>query len=60
MHLIERYSLSTGLEIDNPTISEQFFPTVCEKYVCFHASSKDNLRDYDYWEKVKSLLEPLF
>ena len=60
MHLIERYSLSTGLEIDNPTISEQFFPTACEKYVCFHASSKDNLRDYDYWEEVKSLLEPYF
>jgi hypothetical protein len=60
MHLIERYSLSTGLKIDNPTISEQFFPTACEKYVCFHASSKDNLRDYDYWDEVKSLLEPYF
>ena len=60
MHLIERYSLSTGLKIDNPTISEQFFPIVCEKYVCFHASSKDNLRDYDYWHEVKSLLAPHF
>ena len=60
MHLIERYSLSTGLKIDNPIISEQFFPTACGKYVCFHASSKDNLRDYDYWDEVKSLLEPYF
>jgi len=60
MHLIERYSLSTGLQIDNPTISEQFFPVVCEKFVCFHASSKDNLRDYDYWDEVKGLLRPFF
>tara|TARA_B100000945_G_scaffold117576_1_gene93446 strand:+ start:15601 stop:16728 length:1128 start_codon:yes stop_codon:yes gene_type:complete len=58
MHLIERYSLSTGLQIDNPTISEQFFPIVCDKYICFHASSKDNLRDYDYWDEVKALLNP--
>tara|TARA_B100000287_G_scaffold100163_1_gene92261 strand:+ start:2434 stop:3564 length:1131 start_codon:yes stop_codon:yes gene_type:complete len=60
MHLIERYSLATGLKIDNPTISEQFYPVVCDKYVCFHASSKDNLRDYDYWDEVKSLLKPFF
>lgn len=60
MHLIERYSLSTGLEIDNPTISEQFFPTSCKNYVCFHASSKDNLRDYDYWGEVKQMLDPKF
>ena len=60
MHLIERYALSTGLEIDNPTISEQFFPTSCQEYVCFHASSKDNLRDYDYWTEVKKLLDPYF
>ena len=60
MHLIERYSLATGLEIDNPTIAEQFYPIVCDKYVCFHASSKDNLRDYDYWDEVKSLLKPFF
>tara|TARA_R110002020_G_scaffold92416_7_gene223773 strand:- start:302 stop:1432 length:1131 start_codon:yes stop_codon:yes gene_type:complete len=60
MHLIERYALSTGLEIDNPTISEQFFPIVCDKYVCFHASAKDNLRDYDYWDEVKVLLQPFF
>jgi hypothetical protein len=60
MHLIERYALSTGLKIDNPVISEQFFPTSCEGYVCFHASSKDNLRDYDYWNETKNLLEPFF
>ena len=35
MHLIERYSLSTGLQIDNPTISEQFFPIVDDKLYLF-------------------------
>ena len=60
MHLIERYALSTGLEIDNPFISELFFPTSCKEYVCFHASSKDNLRDYDYWNEVKNMLNPTF
>jgi hypothetical protein len=60
MHLIERYALSTGLKIDNPQISHLFFPVACEKYVCFHASAKDNLRDYDYWLEVKSLLKKYF
>lgn len=60
MHLIERYALSTGLKIDNPQISHLFFPVTCEKYVCFHASAKDNLRDYDYWLEVKSLLKKYF
>lgn len=60
MHLIERYALSTGLEIDNPDISHLFYPTACNEYVCFHASSKDNLRDYDYWDEVKELIDPYF
>ena len=60
MHLIERYALSTGLEIDNPDISLLFYPTACDNYVCFHASSKDQLRDYDYWDEVKGLIDPHF
>ena len=60
MHLIERYALSTGLKIDNPNISHLFYPTACDEYVCFHASSKDNLRDYDYWNEVKELIDPYF
>ena len=60
MHLIERYALSTGLKIDNPDISELFYPTACDEYVCFHASSKDNLRDYDYWHEAKELIDPYF
>jgi hypothetical protein len=59
MHLIERYSLSTGLKINNPSISEQFFPISADKFVCFHTSAKDNLRDYDYWNEVKFILDPI-
>ena len=60
MHLIERYALSTGLKIDLPSITDLFYPIVADKYVVFHTSSKDNLRDYDYWEEVKEMLQPLF
>lgn len=60
MHLIQRYSLSTGLKIDNPSIVNHFFPIDAEKYVVFHASAKDNLRDYDYWHEVLKILQPLF
>ena len=60
MHLIERYSLSTGLKIDNPHISSPFFPVAAERYVVFHTSAKDNLRDYDFWPEVKAFLEKTF
>jgi hypothetical protein len=60
MHLLERYSLSTGLKIENPEINAQFYPVVSDKYVVFHTSAKDNLRDYDYWNEVKLMLQPLF
>ena len=58
MHLLERYSLSTGLKIENPEINAQFYPVVSDKYVVFHTSAKDNLRDYDYWNEVKLMLQP--
>jgi hypothetical protein len=60
MHLIERYSLSTGLKIDNPQINSPFYPVAADTYVVFHTSAKDNLRDYDYWHEVKTMLQPLF
>ncbi len=60
MHLIERYSLSTGLQIDNPKIVDHFYPIDADKYIVFHTSAKDSLRDYDYWKEVKGLLQPMF
>lgn len=59
MHLIERYALSTGLKIDNPFIKLKFYPLYKDKYVCFHASGKDDLRNYDYWNQVIILLRPI-
>jgi hypothetical protein len=58
MHLIERYSLSSGLKIDNPSIQIKYFPLLCDNFVCFHASSKDDPRNYDYWKEVKELIRP--
>lgn len=58
MHLIEQYSISTGLKIHNPYIYVKYYPLSFDKYIVIHLSSKDNLRDYSYWNEVLWLIKP--
>ncbi len=58
MHLIERYALSTGVPISSIEILEHYYPIVFDKYICFYASKKNNLRDYDHWNLVLNLCLP--
>jgi len=58
MHLIERYALSCGVKIGNPFIYPKFFPTVSQKFITFHGSSKQ-AKTYDYWQDVIDILLPV-
>lgn len=58
MHLVERYALSCGAEIDIPHIYEKYFPIGIDKYITLHTTSKD-AKNYDYWQEVVDILLPI-
>ena len=58
MHILEQYSLSSGLKINKPYIYESFYPLPCQKYVTFHAPQKFDSRKYDYWQEVIYMITP--
>ena len=58
MHLIERYSLNTGVKIHKPYIYEQFFPVKDEKYIVFHPVDEKG-KNYKYWQEVLNVLVPI-
>lgn len=55
MHLLNRYSLATGLKIDKPFILDKFFPIDCEKYITVHFNSKPS-KTYDHAQEVVDIL----
>jgi hypothetical protein len=58
MHLLEQYSLASGVKIKKPYIYEKFFPVTAEKYITFHPSSKPS-KTYDYWQEVINIISPI-
>lgn len=40
------------MRIQNPYIYNIYYPLPCDKYIIFHFSGKDNLRNYGYWSLV--------
>jgi hypothetical protein len=58
MHLLEQYSLASGVKIKKPYIYEKFFPVTADKYITFHPSSKPS-KTYDYWQEVINLISPI-
>ena len=44
MHVLEKYALSTGLKIKNPSIIDEYTPNVCKEYILID-SSTDNPND---------------
>lgn len=58
MHLLEQYSLASGVKIKKPYIYEKFFPVTADKYITFHPSSKPS-KTYDYWQEVINLILPI-
>lgn len=58
MHILEQYSLASGVKIKKPYIYEKFFPVTADKYITFHPSSKPS-KTYDYWQEVINLISPI-
>ena len=60
MHLLESYSLATGLKIDKPEMLEKYFPLGVDKqYITLQPFGKFESRKYDYWNEVMHLLFPI-
>ena len=58
MKLVESYALSTGLEIDKPSIITEYFPLQFDKWIVLHNSSGMQSKNYDYWQDVVDILLP--
>jgi len=57
MHLLESYSLSTGLKIGKPWIYKKFFPLPFdEKYITLQPFSKGPAKNYKYWQDVIDII----
>jgi hypothetical protein len=60
MHLVESFSLNTGLKIGEPYIYETYFPLPFEeKYITIQPFGKFESRKYDYWEETLETLVPV-
>ena len=59
MHLIETYALACGAKIDKSFIYEVFTPLPGSSFISFHAFTKFNSRNYDYWQDVLDIIVPV-
>ena len=57
MHLIESYATNCGLQIDEPSIMEKYFPLSFDKYIILDAGTEQS-KDYDYWHDVFDIILP--
>ena len=59
MHLIEKYSLETGVKIGKPELYEKFYPVpVSGKYITQYVEQGIQSMQYEYWEDVIELINP--
>ncbi len=58
-HLIESYSLASGLTINQPSIYQSFFPVPFPSYVLFHSGSGMPAKNYDYFPEVVAMVRPI-
>jgi len=59
MHILEQYAVNCGAKIGQPFILPEFFPlSFQEKYICLHAGSGMDSKNYDYFDEVMDLMMP--
>lgn len=60
MHILDKFSLSTGLKVDKSFIYEKFFPLPVDKYITLQPfSSKVPAKCYDLWIQVLAIILPV-
>ena len=57
MHLMENFSLRSGLKIHTPHISEAFYPIVPEKYITIHTEDHPS-KQWDHFQTCIDTLKP--
>lgn len=58
-NLIETYARSVGLKIDKPWIKEDFWPLPFDKFITLSAGSGQAAKNYDYYQIVIDMLNPI-
>tara|TARA_Y100000310_G_C20619242_1_gene782359 strand:- start:124 stop:1311 length:1188 start_codon:yes stop_codon:yes gene_type:complete len=57
MHLIENFSLCSGLKTHSPLISETFYPIVPKKYITLHTEDHPS-KQWDHLQPCINILKP--
>ena len=58
MHILEQYAINCGAKISKPSIITEYFPLPEGKYICLHAGSGMESKNYDFFEEVINLMNP--
>lgn len=58
-HLLGAYAMATGSKIGKPYLNPEYHALPFEHYICFHPSSSNQARCYDYWQDVLNYLFPV-
>lgn len=58
MHIIEAYSLYSGLKIDKPFMQSELVDGDFGKFIFFNPHSRGEAKFYKNWQKVISLISP--
>lgn len=58
MHILEQYAVNCGAKISKPYISPVYYPIPFEKYICLHAGSGMESKNYDFYDEVVGLILP--
>jgi hypothetical protein len=59
MHILEQYAVNCGAKIDKPYICQEFFPLPFNgRYICLHAGSGMESKNYDFYDEVTELINP--
>jgi len=59
MHILEQYAVNCGAKIDRPYICPDFLPLpFTDKYICLHAGSGMDSKNYDFYDEVMDLINP--
>lgn len=59
MHILDCYSLNSGLKVRKPFIFDKYFPLDIYSYITFDPYSNFPSRKYDYWSDVINALFPI-